>query len=41
VTFGPSRDEVYRHDHLFRVIDRPSRLAVDTTESRPDRSIVE
>lgn len=41
ITFGPSRDEVYRHDHVFRVIDRPSRVAVDTTESRPDGSIVE
>ena len=41
VTFGPSRDEVYRHDHVFQVIDRPSRLVVDTTESRPDGSIVE
>ena len=41
VTFGPSRDEVYRHDHVFRVIARPSRLVVDTTESRPDGSIVE
>jgi uncharacterized protein YndB with AHSA1/START domain len=41
VTFGPSRDERYRHDHVFRVIDRPSRLLVDTTESRPDGSIVE
>jgi uncharacterized protein YndB with AHSA1/START domain len=41
VTFGPSRDEVYRHDHVFRLIDRPSRLVVDTTESRPDGSVVE
>jgi uncharacterized protein YndB with AHSA1/START domain len=41
VTFGPSPDEVYRHDHVFRVIDRPSRLVVETTESRPDGSIVE
>jgi uncharacterized protein YndB with AHSA1/START domain len=41
VTFGPSRDEVYRHEHIFRVIDRPSRLVLDTTESRPDGSIVE
>ena len=41
VTFGGSRDEVYRHDHVFRVIDRPTRLVVDTTESRPDGSIVE
>jgi uncharacterized protein YndB with AHSA1/START domain len=41
VTFGPSRDEVYRHDHVFRVIDRPSRLVVDTAESRPDGSSLE
>ena len=41
VTFWPSRDEVYRHDHIFRVIDRPRRLVVDTTESRPDGSVVE
>jgi uncharacterized protein YndB with AHSA1/START domain len=41
VTFGPSRGELYRHDHVFRVIDRPSRLFVDTTESRPDGSSVE
>ena len=41
VTFWPSRDEVYRHDHVFRVIDRPIRLVLDTTESRPDGSIVE
>jgi uncharacterized protein YndB with AHSA1/START domain len=41
VTFGPSRDQFYRHDHIFRVIDRPSRLVVDTTESRPDGSVIE
>jgi uncharacterized protein YndB with AHSA1/START domain len=41
VTFGPSRDELYRHDHVFGVIDRPSRLLVDTTESRPDGSSLE
>jgi uncharacterized protein YndB with AHSA1/START domain len=41
VTFGPSRDEVYRHEHVFRVIDRPHRLLLDTTESRPDGSIIE
>jgi uncharacterized protein YndB with AHSA1/START domain len=41
VTFWPSRDEIYRHDHIFRVIDRPSRLLLDTTERRPDGSIVE
>jgi uncharacterized protein YndB with AHSA1/START domain len=41
VTFGPSRDERYRHDHVFRVIERPHRLVLDTTETRPDGSIVE
>jgi uncharacterized protein YndB with AHSA1/START domain len=41
VSFGPSRDEVYRHEHVFRVIDRPHRLHLDTTESRPDASIIE
>jgi uncharacterized protein YndB with AHSA1/START domain len=41
VTFGTSRDELYRHDHIFRVIDRPNRLVLDTTESRPDGSVVE
>jgi uncharacterized protein YndB with AHSA1/START domain len=32
VTFGPSRHELYRHEHVFRVIDRPHRLLLDTTE---------
>jgi uncharacterized protein YndB with AHSA1/START domain len=41
VTFGPSRDELYRHDHVFRVIDQPGRLVLDTTESRPDGSSLE
>jgi uncharacterized protein YndB with AHSA1/START domain len=41
VTFGPSRNELYRHEHLFRVIDRPHRLLVDTTETRADGSILE
>lgn len=36
VTFGPSRDELYRHEHVFRVIDRPHRLLLDTSENRPD-----
>ena len=41
VTFGPSPAELYRHEQVFRVIDRPRRLVVDTTESRPDGSVVE
>ena len=40
VTFGPSRDEVFRHEHVFRVIDPPHRLLLDTTESRPDGGVL-
>jgi uncharacterized protein YndB with AHSA1/START domain len=35
VTFGPSRRRLYRHRHVFEVIDRPRRLVLATTESRP------
>ena len=38
VTFGPSRSHLYRHRHVFEVIDRPRRLVLATTESRPDGS---
>lgn len=38
VTFGPSRRRLYRHRHVFEVIDRPRRLVLATTESRPDGS---
>ena len=41
IAFGPSRAELYRHEHVFRVIDRPRRLVVDTTETRLDGSILE
>jgi uncharacterized protein YndB with AHSA1/START domain len=41
VTFGPSRDALYRHEHHFRVIDRPHRLLLGTTETRGDGSILE
>jgi len=41
VGFGPSRDGLYRHEHLFRDIDRPHRLVVDTTETRLDGSTLE
>jgi uncharacterized protein YndB with AHSA1/START domain len=41
VDFGPSRSELYRHVHLFRVIDRPHRLLLDTTETRGDGSTIE
>jgi uncharacterized protein YndB with AHSA1/START domain len=38
VTFGPARNHLYRHRHVFEVIDRPRRLVLATTESRPDGS---
>lgn len=38
ITFGPSRSHLYRHRHVFEVIDRPRRLVLATTESRPDGS---
>jgi uncharacterized protein YndB with AHSA1/START domain len=41
IKFGPSRSELYRHEHLFREIDRPHRLLVDTTETRVDGSTIE
>jgi uncharacterized protein YndB with AHSA1/START domain len=36
VAFGPSRSELYRHRHVFQVIDRPRRLVLTTTETRLD-----
>ena len=41
IRFGESRDRLYRHDHVFRLIDRPSRLVVDTTETRLDGTTLE
>jgi hypothetical protein len=37
----PSRNELYRHEHLFRGIDRPHRRLLDTTETRGDGSTLE
>jgi uncharacterized protein YndB with AHSA1/START domain len=36
VAFGPSRDELYRFTHVFRVVDRPRHLAFTATETAPD-----
>lgn len=36
IRFGESRDRLYRHEHVFRLIDRPGRIVVDTTETRLD-----
>jgi uncharacterized protein YndB with AHSA1/START domain len=41
ITFGPSRCRLYGHRHVFEVIDRPRRLLLATTESRPDGSSFE
>ena len=41
ITFGPARNRLYRHRHVFEVIDRPRRLVLATTESRPDGSSFE
>jgi uncharacterized protein YndB with AHSA1/START domain len=38
VTFGPSRSRLYRHRHVFEVVDRPRRLVLATTEFRADGS---
>jgi len=36
VSFGPSRDELYRHRHVFEAIERPRRILLTTTETRLD-----
>jgi uncharacterized protein YndB with AHSA1/START domain len=38
VEFGPSRDRLYRHRHVFEVIERPRRLVMASTETRLDGS---
>jgi uncharacterized protein YndB with AHSA1/START domain len=38
IAFGPSRDELYRHHHVFEEIDRPRRIGLTTTETRLDGS---
>jgi uncharacterized protein YndB with AHSA1/START domain len=38
VAFGPSPRELYRHRHVFEVIERPHRLVLATTETRLDGS---
>jgi uncharacterized protein YndB with AHSA1/START domain len=41
VSFGPSPGELYRHRHVFEVIDRPRRLLMTSTETRLDGSSFE
>jgi uncharacterized protein YndB with AHSA1/START domain len=38
VEFGPAADQLYRHRHVFEVIDRPRRIVLATTETRLDGS---
>ena len=38
VSFGPSRDELYHHRHVFVAIERPRRILLATTETRLDGS---
>jgi uncharacterized protein YndB with AHSA1/START domain len=41
VEFGPAEDQLYRHRHVFKVINRPHRLQMTTTETRLDGSSFE
>lgn len=38
IAFGPSRAELYRHDHVFEAIAPPHRLETTCTETRLDGS---
>lgn len=38
IDFGPAPDKLYRHRHEFKIIDRPRRLLLSTTETRLDDS---
>jgi uncharacterized protein YndB with AHSA1/START domain len=38
VDFGPSPRKLYRHRHVFEVIERPHRLVLASTETRLDGS---
>jgi uncharacterized protein YndB with AHSA1/START domain len=38
VAFGPSPRELYRHRHVFEVLERPHRLVLASTETRLDGS---
>jgi len=41
VAFGPSREELYHHRHVFEVIERPRRIVIASTETRLDGSSLE
>lgn len=41
IVFGPSPERLYRHRHVFEVIDRPRGLLLSTTETRLDGSTLQ
>ena len=41
ISFGPSRDELYHHRHVFEAIERPRRILIASTETRLDGSSFE
>jgi len=41
ISFGPSRDALYHHRHVFEAIERPRRIVLTTTETRLDGSSFE
>jgi uncharacterized protein YndB with AHSA1/START domain len=41
ILFGESADRLYRHQHVFEVIDRPRRVVLSTTETRLDGTTLE
>jgi uncharacterized protein YndB with AHSA1/START domain len=41
VSFGPSRDALYHHRHVFEAIERPRRILIASTETRLDGSSFE
>ena len=38
IAFGPSRERLYHHRHVFEAIERPHRVLLATTETRLDGS---
>src|SRR4029450_6911123 len=41
VEFGPTEDQLYRHRHVFKAMERRHRLRMTTTETRLDGSSFE
>jgi uncharacterized protein YndB with AHSA1/START domain len=41
IRFGPGPDRLYHHRHVFEAIERPHRILIASTETRPDGSSFE